>query len=72
MSRITLAVLRTGFAGGWVSARQVIQVELARYMCGETIVGIEELLALLLSDELKIVVQILARNERSEFGSSPL
>jgi len=70
--RISLPVLRFGFDAGWVSAQQVVEVELFRYKRGETIAGDEELLALLLSDELEVVAQILSRNERNETESSLL
>lgn len=70
--RISLSVLRFGFDAGWVSAQQVVEVELSRYKRGEKIAGDEELLAFLLSDELEVVSQILSHNERNETESSLL
>lgn len=70
VSQTSLPVLRVGFDGGWVTAREVVQVELSRYKAGEKLKSEEEALALLLPDEYEAVTQILADDGGSLLESS--
>lgn len=70
VSHLSLSVLRAGFDGGWVTAREVVQVELSHYKRGEKLHSKEESLALLLADELETIPEILADDGVSLLNSS--
>nr|WP_154923949.1 hypothetical protein [Microbacterium testaceum] len=63
LPRISLPILRVGFEGAWVRAEDIVCVELARYSSGFQLDQREEELALLLSDELSRVREILGSSE---------
>lgn len=70
VSQLSLPVLRAGFDGGWVTAREVVQVELSRYKRGEKLQCKEESLALLLPDELETVPRVLEDDGENLINSS--
>lgn len=71
LRRISLPILRIGFEGEWLTAEEIVYVELARYNSGLPLNYCEEELALLLSDELSRVREILGPGTRNPLSESP-